>query len=240
MANKTEQEKALDKIKKCLRLAGSSNANEAATAMRQAQAMMDKYSITFADVQAAEASESTAKANVKTKPTKWEAMLAFIAADAFGCKLIFTNGVWRTRTERGAWSFIGIGSSPQLASYAFEVLLRQVKRDRAEYIKTQLKRCNSATKTARADNFCMGWIGAVRGKIAALATSKQAEASIAAYMKKNYGQVETLTPRSNNGRTARNSVYGDRLAGHLEGRKSTLNRGMSGHDAVLGLEAQNG
>ncbi|PIA66345.1 hypothetical protein CDR19_15110, partial [Ectopseudomonas toyotomiensis] len=38
-----DRKKALDKVKKCLALANSSNPNEAAAAMRQARAMMEKY-----------------------------------------------------------------------------------------------------------------------------------------------------------------------------------------------------
>ena len=45
---KTGQDRILDKIKKCLKLSASSNANEAATALRQAQAMMAEYNITQA------------------------------------------------------------------------------------------------------------------------------------------------------------------------------------------------
>jgi len=91
---KTEQQKVLEKIKKCLKLAGSSNANEAATAMRQAQALMEKYNVTHIDVQASEASETKAKASVKNKPTRWETRLALTAADAFGCKIIFSACVF--------------------------------------------------------------------------------------------------------------------------------------------------
>ena len=40
-----EKTKIIDKIHKCLRLADSGNPNEAALALRQAQAMMRKYQI---------------------------------------------------------------------------------------------------------------------------------------------------------------------------------------------------
>lgn len=44
------KQKVLDKIKKCLALGKSSNANEAATALRQAQALMRKHGITELDI----------------------------------------------------------------------------------------------------------------------------------------------------------------------------------------------
>jgi hypothetical protein len=48
------REKALRKIYGCLRMAGSSNPTEAATALRQARALIDKYGLTEADATASE------------------------------------------------------------------------------------------------------------------------------------------------------------------------------------------
>lgn len=231
---KTEQQKALEKIKKCLKLAGSSNANEAAAAMRQAQALMEKYNVTHTDVQASEASEQKAKATVKNKPTRWEIGLALTAADAFGCKIIFSSCMYFT--GKGEWKFIGVGASPELASYAFQVLLRQVKKDRAEYIKTQLKRCKPATKTARADTFCLSWILAAANKIAAIAPSAEAKTAIDAYMGKHYQDTTTLNPRVNKGRNNADQSYKDRTHGYESGKQSTLNRGVGGTEARPGLE----
>ncbi len=229
---KTEQQKALDKIKKCLKLAGSSNANEAATAMRQAQALMEKYNVSHTDVQASEASETKAKANVKSKPTNWETRLAHIAADAFACNILFSGSF----IGNGEWRFIGVGAAPELAGYAFEVLLRQVKKDRAEYIKNQLKRCKPAPKTARADRFCMSWVLAAAGKIAAIAPSPEAKTAMAAYMDKHYSDLIDMKPRVNNGRNNADQAYKDRSFGREQGRKSTLSRGVGGDAALPGLE----
>lgn len=230
---KSEQDKVLDKIKKCLRLAASSNVNEAATAMRQAQALMAQHNITLTDVQAAEASSYIAPSNVKKKPTTWETILARICANAFSCELIFTSDDW---SSRGGWDFIGVGSSPELSGYAFGVLLRQVKRDRAAYIKTNLKRCKPATKTIRADSFCMSWVMAASHKITAIAPSAKTSTAISAYMDKHYADSTRLKSRASSGGMAKKYAATDSLAGHLSGLDATLNRGMNGQESATGLE----
>jgi hypothetical protein len=226
MNAKTDQDKILSKIKKCLRLAASSNTNEAATAMRQAQALMAQHSITLTDVQAAEANDHRVKASVRVKPTEWETILAQTAAHAFSCKLIFISGT-------GSWKFIGVGASPELAGYAFGVLLRQVKRDRAEYIKTKLKRVvKRATVTKRADVYSLNWVWAANSKIAAIAPESKAETAIDAYMDKHHGDATDLKPREAKGR--HNDSDSD--AGRLAGRSANLNRGVNGSAAATGLE----
>lgn len=216
----------LNKIKKCLRMAASNNANEAATAMRQAQALMAQHSITLTDVQAAEANSHRAKANVIVKPTVWETVLAQTAAHAFSCKLMFISGM-------GEWKFIGVGAAPELAGYAFGVLLRQVKRDRAEYIKTKLKRCvKKATVTKRADVYSLNWVWAANSKITAIAPESMAETAINAYMDKHHGAATELKPRESKGR----HNDSDCVAGRLAGRNASLNRGVGGSAAATGLE----
>lgn len=228
---KTEQDKILGKIKKCLRLAASSNANEAATAMRQAQSLMAQHSITLTDVQTAEANSHIASANVRVKPTTWETGLAQTAAKAFGCKLLFMSNIWSGLP--GGWQFIGIGAAPELAGYAFTVLLRQVKRDRAEYIKTKLKRCKTkAIVTKRADVYSLNWVYAASSKISAIAPEAAAETAIAAYMDKHHSNATDLKPREAKGR--HNDSDSD--AGYLAGRSANLNRGVDGSAAATGLE----
>ena len=228
----TDQNKVLNKIKKCLRMAASSNANEAATALRQAQALMAQHSVTLTDIQAAEANSHIIRAGVIAKPSAWEAELAWVAASAFGCELIFVHSPWTSLP--GGWKFIGIDVAPELAGYAFGVLLRQIKRDRAAYIKTSLKRCKTTTKTKRAGIYCKGWVFAVKGKITAIAPGVAEKTAIDAYMEKYHSTRTILNPRNSKGRGNDN----DRIAGYLAGRDATLNRGVEGGAATTQLEYQ--
>lgn len=227
MSFKDNQVKILGKIKKCLRMAASSNANEAATAMRQAQALMAQHSITLTDVQAAEANTYRAVASAKIKPAAWETILADTAAKAFSCKLLFIGGI-------GLWKFIGIGVAPELAGYAFSVLLRQAKRDRSEYIKTKLKRVKTkAAVTKRADVYSLNWVWAAENKITAIAPSSSAKTAITAYMDKHHSAAEDLKPREVTGR----QYDSDSNAGYLAGRVANLSRGVN-RSATTGLEHQ--
>lgn len=101
----TTREKIIDKIKKCMALAKSSNEHEAAAALRQAQKLMQAHGISDLDMSAAEATEARAKAGATQRPAGWETYLAGHVADAFGCKLMFTSS-W---ARGGEWAFIGTG-----------------------------------------------------------------------------------------------------------------------------------
>ncbi|MBI5919009.1 MAG: DUF2786 domain-containing protein [Nitrosomonadales bacterium] len=216
----------LEKIKKCLALSASSNEHEAEAALRQARALMKKHSIDDQDVLAYEASEQHAKAGAQSSPPGWEQSLANKVSAAFGCRVIFSSG-WAM--SQAKWKFIGCGASPEVASYAFQVLHRQCKRARAEFIADKLKRCKLATKTRRADLFCQGWLHAVSGKIAALINSEREEDAIEAYVAKNYPSLSDMKRRDRNaGRNLRDREYNDIGAGYSSGKNADLNRGVDG------------
>lgn len=222
----TDREKILDKIKKCLALSASSNEHEAAAALRQARKLMEAHGISDAEILAAGATEHRQRASAQHTPSRWETHLATCIGDAFGCRTIFGTGwFW----EPASWVFIGCGPAPEIAGYAFQVLHRQCKRARETYIKTNLKRCKTATKTRRADLFCEGWAMTVVGKIGAFAgTEKQGEA-IEAYVSSKYPALLNLNARNrNDGRSLRDNEVGDLIAGRLKGRDAELNRGVGG------------
>ncbi len=224
MRDANDHDKILDKIKKCLALSSSSNEHEAAIALRQAQKLMELHGISDIDVKAAQAEEKLARAGARHRPAGWENTLAQNIATAFGCQLLFHRN-W----DAGHWSYIGCGPAPEIAQYAFTVLLRQIKRARAEHIQTALKRCKSITKTRRADLFCDGWVRAVGGPISALAENAQHTEAINAYMAVRYPDLEALkTQNRNQGKKLSERDWSDYLAGTEQGRAVQLNHGM-GH-----------
>lgn len=230
----SDHTKILDKIKKCLALSASSNEHEAEAALRQARKLMEAHGITDLDIKAAEAAEHRAKAGAKSNPAYWETMLAVKVGDAFGCRVIFSNGYFWD--EKGEWCFIGCGAAPEVAHYAFTVLHRQAKRAREEHIKAKLKRCKVATKTRRADLFSEGWVRSVVGTIAAFAGSDQQTTAIDAYMAKHHPSLRNLQARDRNeGRKLRDHEYNDYDAGSRSGRDAQLNRGVSGAEQPLAL-----
>lgn len=233
---KTEQQKAVDKIKKCLKLAGSDNTNEAATALRQAQALMEKYNLSHADLDAFEVKSAIHAATVKAHPATWEGGLAQIIGAAFGCKLLFRPGNYFERL--GQWRFVGLGVAPELAGYAFDVLLKQLKRDRAAYTKDKLTRCKAETKRVRSFRFCEAWTFVIYDKVKAIALDAETEKAIAAYMEIHHNAVKDLQARQNAKGTTRGQEQ-DSRAGFAAGKAARLNRGVDGggDDAQLMLEA---
>ncbi|UCZ84437.1 DUF2786 domain-containing protein [Pseudomonas sp. L5B5] len=221
--------KALDKIKKCLRLATSANAHEAAVAMRQAQALMQQYGIGQTDVNMADVLECTAVAGSKRTPAKWEAQLAHTVARAYTCKVIFASGI-------GRWNFIG--EMAEVAGYTMTVLLRQVRQARRDFTLTRLKNCKQATKVRRADVFCEAWVHAVYEQVATFAGAKLSPA-VEQYLAHHYPDLVQQKPRDRNATTRRKAgirAIGDALHGVLAAADVRLNHGMA-TEAPLALGA---
>lgn len=208
-----DHSKALDKIKKCLRLAASSNPHEAAAAMRQARALMEKYRIEDADVLMADVQAHGARSGSKVTPPRWEAALAACVARAYACRLFFVEGL-------GEWRFIG--EMAEVAGYTMTLLLRQVRQARRDYIADKLKRCKAATKTKRADLFCDAWVFAVRRQVQAFAGLEEPSQAVEAYMLKHHPDLSTGDVRDRNA--------------NARGALST----RSANDALHGLQAAAG
>ena len=218
--------KILDKIKKCLALGRSSNEHEAAAALRQAKALMEKHGVSDLDMAAAEASEMRARAGATKTPSNWETALGYLIADAFGCRIIFT---YNPRKDCGEWVFIGTGEAPEISDYAFRVLFRQVRNARTDHIKGRLKRCNPASKVRRADLFCEGWVNSAGSTITKFAVTEDKSEAIDAYTSKRYPALKRLNSRDRNVvRSLRDHDFNDVAAGAAAGRSAQLNRGVGG------------
>ncbi|ALF87432.1 MULTISPECIES: DUF2786 domain-containing protein [Ralstonia solanacearum species complex] len=232
-----DRETAIDKIKKCLALGQSSNPHEAAAAMRQAQKMMTAYGVSEDDMLAAGVAELWVKSGATRTPARYEVWLASMIASAFGCELVFSNRLSGRTTIQGGYVFIGMASASTVAGYSYRVLFRQLRRARADYIKTALKRCRSKNKVARADMFCEGWVFAVRELVGATVPPEAHRSAVDAYMRANYAVTEQVETRCREpGRHV--SQVGDCVQGVRAGRGATLHRGVgTGVDAPQMLGA---
>ncbi len=210
-------EKAIDKIKKCLALAASSNANEAATAMRQAQALMAKHNLNTDDIQLSDVKAETAKAGTAQTPTRYINWLVGVIKKAFGVDAIFIRHFKGTNIE-----FIGIDKQAEIAAYAFSTLLRQLKADRSAYMKT-LSRYKRANKIRKADVFAEGWISAVNKKVIAFAQPEPSKELIKRYQEQTHPETEAVNARAPKQKKADNSAM---YKGFMQGGKATLNHGI--------------
>ena len=216
--------KILDKIKKCLALAQSSNANEAATALRQAQALMKQHGISETDLELSDISQTNTHASNARKPGSWLVTLITVVAEAFGCDPLLS-----TKLGGCDATFIGHGANPEIAEYAFTVLLRQVRRDRTQHIQNLNNRIKSSTKTRRGDLFALAWVNEVAGMIQKTTINNKTATLIEAYKEREFGELGQTKGREHK---TNKRDKASALAGRVAGRKAKLHAGMNGDDRL--------
>lgn len=230
--DKTDRDRILDKIKKCLALAKSQNEHEAAAALRQARALMDAHSITDAEMLAIGVSEERAISGGTETPANWECTLAARLAHMFGCRLLHARTGWDT----AEWAFIGVSPQPEVARYAFEVLFRQARKARQAHIQTALKRYKKSNKTRRADLFSAGWVQTATASINAWVTSQAAAEAVDAYIRIKHPKTGALEARDRNaGRQWSDKDRDSYYAGRQSGASAELNQGVGAAPAPLML-----
>jgi hypothetical protein len=226
--------KILEKIKKCLRLAKSANANEAATALRQAQALMDKHGMSREDVAASDVESQQTTAGAGRTPPKHLVMLMGMVSHAFGVEPIYSvchdGKRWNGRVE-----FIGLGSAPEVACYAYEVLGRQLKRGRTEYLKSLSKRIKRATKMRRGDLYAEGWIHAVSQQVIPHVLTESECQAMEAYKARRWSKpLDKVQARS---RKAHTKDLDALIQGVSDGKKVQFYQGVNGQrQAALSQE----
>ncbi|EOW2077615.1 DUF2786 domain-containing protein [Vibrio mimicus] len=222
-------QKIIERIKKLLRLAArSTNEGEAANALSQAQKLMVKHGL---DAHAPELSDvcqadvlSKLKAN---KPAAYFSGLVWLVAESFGCH------VHRADSWDGKHRvvFTGHNERPEVATYVYEVLERQLLKARKEFLATLNKRLKRTTKTARADIFCEGWVTAVRSKVNALVLSDAESTQIKEFQSKKHGELKTLNVRSASEKKARGGADNAFSSGYESGKQAELNHGVNGRES---------
>lgn len=224
-----DKQKVLDKIKKCLALSKSANEHEAALALKQAQVLMQEYGLNDADVALSDIGETAGSKCASVLPA-WQAGLAAVVCGCFGVRC-YTEQKWRGALLR----FYGAGNKAELADYAYNVLLRQLKTARRNYMAAALKRVRlPKNKTYRADAFCTGWVLAVRSKVDVFANGDR-ETALLDLWRKNKGLTKnkTRTVRPSGGTKADK----DRAVGWAAGRNAELRHAM-GAEKQQALEAK--
>ena len=220
----------VEKIKKLLALSQSSNVHEAALALQRAQELMQKHNVTMTHVRLADVKEAKAFVGKVKNPASHIKWLARMVADAFGCNMILMPEYvgfygWVTSVQ-----FIGIDTAAELSSYAFDVLRRQLERDRKHHL-TTLKRCKRATKVRRADAFCRAWVRTAASKVVALAPKPEQQDAITQWIETNHGDsLQKDTDRKHT--KARRDDVGSIFAGMQAGDQAQLHAGMDGEDRL--------
>jgi hypothetical protein len=244
----TDMERVIDKIKKCLALSESDNPNEAASALRQAQAMMRKYGVDETAIAGSEVDQAdveTRSANT-AKPPAWEMMLILLVGDAFGCRAIVVTEARRQgvrRRSKAGYRYVGIAANAVTAAYCATVLLRQLVAGRAQHVralraeaKQERWRLTSVEERSAGDAYCVGWLREVEKQVSRFANPAPIEAAIARYHE-DLTKGRMAKPKALKvGSWDRDSIS----AGAEAGKTVTLNRPVSQPGGVPALGCQPG
>ncbi|MGD8812544.1 MAG: DUF2786 domain-containing protein [Thioalkalispiraceae bacterium] len=182
-----DRQKIIDKICKCLRLSESCNPNEAASALRQAHGLMKKYNVTEDQILGADVSEAAVESVSRYNPPYWVLALSNIVAQAFECRVFVSRRFGR----RPEFRFIGMQLSPEVASYTFTVLYRQLKQARRDFC-YGLDIEDRVEKDRRTDVFAQAWLFRVANLVADFVATPTARDRIDRYVTENYGDIPDL------------------------------------------------
>lgn len=225
MSHQSKQ-RIMDKIIRCLALSKSSNEHEAATALRQAHALMQKHDISVKDIELADIKFKASNTRSAKRPPIYQIALTNMIAKLFGCQSYMGNGTG-DRSHIRVMCFVGLEIHSDIASYSYDTLFRQLKQARQAYIKTELKRVRLAkNKAARADAFCLGWVSTVRQLVRKLVPLSTDMALIERAMRSELDLRSTSgvdRVSKNKAKTATNDFHNGRIVG----KDAQLNHGMN-------------
>jgi len=126
----TDKNPIIEKIKKLLALAASSNEHEAALAASHAQRLLAAHNLAMADIESErkpELADRVETSAAKNLP-KWVRHLSGSVCAAFDCQAIH-------HPATGKLTFIGVGADVQIAAYTFAFLERTIRRLCSQYMK---------------------------------------------------------------------------------------------------------
>lgn len=214
-----KDEKILNKIRKCLALAKSSNPHEAAAALRQAQKLMESHGVTSDDIDLLNVKASEHSAGTSQVPARWHQWLAGVVCSAFAVEAVYLVGMNGVKIQ-----FIGIDAQAEIAGYAYDVLFRQLRKDRNDHVSAQ-KRCKKSTKTRRGDLFAEAWVKAVAEQVIAFSQPDSHVQLIKAWKKKEHPDTQKTASKEHK---SKGNDWKSQVDGYLKGKEANLNHGVKG------------
>lgn len=218
-----EKEKVLEKIKKCLALSKSANEHEAALALKQAQALMEKHQITDSDVELSKISTEESGQRVARRLADWQWDVAALVAEVFGCEKY---------KQGNRMYFYGFGNRPQIAAYSFDVVWRQISAARRKYLRYQCHQSNKAKREYMANRYCEGWLHGARKVVQEFALGNDEQNRMEEYATKIL-QIKYVNPKTIRANSSLRAA-GDfaAYAGAEDGEKLQLHHAVNGADGV--------
>ena len=229
----------IEKIKKLLRLAKSSEPHEAALAMRRARELMDKHGVTQAQIAMSNIREQMASAGNYKRPPMYVALLAKTVGSLFQCDFYWSTKptwTWSRMEYRTSPVFVGMDPHQEIAAYVYDVLYRQLAKSRGEF-ETGYRSRGYITQAR--DSYALGWVEAIRRKVADMVpprptVQKQTgQGLVAVDVLKVYIDDKVDGEMDSRKRAIDDSALQD---GYLDGQQVDIHKGMRRSD-LKGLAA---
>jgi hypothetical protein len=220
-------EKTLSKIKKLLALAKSSNPFEAASALSRAQKLMQEHNVDNSAVELSDCNTHSLSFT-KEKLNSYEFNLLHTVCRAFGVAVV-VGYLWKNGKFVAHANFMGIAPQSELACYCFDVVYRQLLKNRADYLATMSNRIKRFNKTSRADDYAKGWVFEVSSKITDFAMTDEQKLLVEKYKAHKYDSAKLSTSKGvdrSNGKPKTN----DLLNGMADARNVRLDKPMHGKE----------
>jgi hypothetical protein len=232
--NPEEHNKMVDKLQKLLALATSPNENEARLAMDKAAELMEKYSLSMADVNENGNSkpdhirEQMTREDIPglgSRKVNWESLLANSIAMAFDAKLVtMPYATWKDGEKRDwSLSFLGFKADVEMAIWLHLYIRRSISRLSSKGYKDINGR----------NNFAHGMVSSVHGRLQEMYKRRNEISDCKALVVVKTDAVKKFTtehfPSLKKG--TRTQITGDRSAyynGIEEGKKLNLSRPLNG------------
>ncbi len=224
----------IDKIKKLLALANSSNEFEAALAAAHAQRLLSEHNLGMADIEPSPKPEKADKVEVKATKTlpKWVRHLSAGVCNAFDCQAIHNPAT-------GIMTFIGVGSDAQVAAYTFAYLDRTVRKLCSAYMSHHVSdKLSGRSRELRRQSYYLGAISTITKRLreqkvyspvtpGALVLVKEA---LIKQTMNEFGSLRTMHSR-------RSYLHSDTyLQGQNDGRQVGIHKGLEERNGVRALK----
>ena len=221
-------DKILDKIKKCLALSKSSEPHEAAAALRQAQKLMSAHGVSETSVKLSEVCEQDVKSKFSVSQVKpYEFKLINIIAKAFGCKVLWkkAHSSFGSKDYYGKFILIGMKSRIDLCAYTCEVMQRKMYTAKNKFVKTLDSTAPRDYKTAQSNGFMLGWATKIEETVKVFAGTSEESALIEKFIE---SKGKTKTGKLQNARVGQHGMQ----AGVEAASGESIHRPMRGQDQL--------
>ena len=189
--SKADRNRAIEKIKKCLRLSASDEPNEAAAALRQAQKLMRAFAVTEQDIELSDIDTGVVKTKEAFGGCAYLTRLERMICSIFAVAAVWEPGAGISR-KRANIRYYGPKYRVELAVYAHKVIDRNIRNEWAKYLidnpgKEQLRGARFS--------FRMAFLTGIEGKVAKLSPTEEEARQIQMWLDAKYGKnvVTTMT-----------------------------------------------